>query len=507
MDCAGKGLPPVANGGSGQVLAPPMLPAAAELIGRIAWLIRLRWVAVAGVALFLEVARRLFPVQLAVAPLWAILICLGVYNAVLWLVAWHLRGVPAGRIVDRFRPLVRVLLPRAIWNLEPEGQAAQAAVFANVQISLDLLALAALLHFAGGIENPFIFFFVFHSVIAAILLSRRASYLQTGLGFFLISLVAVGEATGVLAHYPLDGVWRAGAYREPLLVGAQLFVLGTTLFLAVYMGGTIAAHLRGREREVLELSEEVERRASMLEGAYRRLAELERAKSAYMRKVAHELRRPIGAVQTTLRVVLEGAAGGLEDPTRQLVARAEKRVDELSQLTDDLLALSRAREAGAAVEDAPVDLAALVAEAVADQAARAAAGGVDVSLTTPAGLLVLGDGDGLRQLVGNLLANAIRYTPRGGRVVVSLAEAAAGAWLEVADSGIGIPPEDQARVFDEFFRAANAREFARDGTGLGLAIVRAVVDRHGGELQVESAPGTGSRFTVILPRLAGRTGR
>jgi two-component system phosphate regulon sensor histidine kinase PhoR len=113
-----------------------------------------------------------------------------------------------------------------------------------------------------------------------------------------------------------------------------------------------------------------------------------------------------------------------------------------------------------------------------------------------------GDREGLLQLVGNLVGNALHYTPRGGRVTVSLARAGERARLQVEDSGIGIPAADLPRIFDEFFRASNARERRTDGTGLGLAIVNAVAVQHGGSVQVESEVGRGTRFTVELP-LAG----
>jgi two-component system sensor histidine kinase BaeS len=110
-----------------------------------------------------------------------------------------------------------------------------------------------------------------------------------------------------------------------------------------------------------------------------------------------------------------------------------------------------------------------------------------------------GDATGLRQMVGNLLSNAIRYTPRGGTVAVRVSRAEGQLCLEVSDTGIGIPPEDQARVFEEFFRSANARSRTAEGTGLGLAIVKAVVEQHHGSITLHSTPGQGTRFVVRFP--------
>jgi len=475
-------------------------PAAAELVERIGWLINLRWLAVVGVAGFLEVARRAFPVELEMGRLHAVLAGLAIYNGVLALIHRRLRAAsPAATpACSRF---ARILLPGALLGLEGEGEAVRAAVFANLQITFDLIALALLLHFGGGLENPFIIFFVFHVIIASILLSRPATYLHTTLGFGLIATIGIGECVGLLRHFPLEGgVWRAGAYQEPKLVAAQLFVFGVTLFLAAYMGSTIAEHLRYREREAALLARAVAEQAAELDGAYRRLQAVESAKSQYMRKVSHELRGPLGTIQTALKVVLQRAAAVIPPEPRDLLERAERRAGELAEVTHDLLALSRAREGRLAVERTDVDLAAVVREQVADAAGDAERAGVTLAAEVPSdAAVVLGDARDLCQLCRNLLSNAIRYTPAGGRVAVRLDRQGERVRLEVEDSGIGIPEADLPRVFEEFFRCANARERVPAGTGLGLAIVRSAAEQHGGTVAVVSSPGRGTCFSVELP--------
>ena len=477
-----------------------LAPTTAELIERIGWLIRLRWVAVIGVVGFLEVARRVFPVHLALVQLYLSLVALAVYNLVLHIVYRRLRRTAVEPKAGPTGLLGRFLLPKAIVGLGHEAEAARAAVFANVQISLDLLLLAIVLHFGGGVENPFLPFFVFHVIVASILLSRQATYLHATLGLVLISCVAIGEYAGILRHYPLGGSWAPGAYRDPALVGAQLFVLGATLYLAAYMGSTIASHLRLHERNAVLLSRELADKAEKLEVAYGRVSRMERAKSRYMRKVSHELRGPLGTIQMALKVVLEGLSGELPEKSRDMIRRAERRAGELGQLTQDLLALARARESPLAVEAEPLNLGALAEELITEMRASADDAGVSLSLDVEPNLPIMhGDATGLRQMVGNLLSNAIRYTPRGGTVAVRVSRAEGQLCLEVSDTGIGIPPEDQARVFDEFFRSVNARTHTAEGTGLGLTIVKAVVEQHHGSVTLHSTPGQGTRFVVRFP--------
>lgn len=502
--------------------------------------------AIAGTATMVWVVDRVLRVPLAVRPLLGVLLGLAVYNTIVSVALSHLRreresratkggvllstlalrvalapvfllmgslavanwarsigGSLARRAGKPARPkytLATLLLPRAWWGLEHGWEVLQAAAFASAQITLDLVALALLLHFAGGITNPFAFFLVFHVVISSVLLSRRATYMQATIGLALAAGVGVGELLGVLAHHPLAGLAPGEQFRNGAFVAGQLFVLGTTLFLCAYMAGSIAARLRFRERERLLLANELAAKAQALEQAYARLTQTERAKSQYMRKVAHELRGPLGTIKTTLAVLRDGAAGALPDGARDMIERVERRAGELAQVTSDLLELSRAREGRLAVELHAVDLAALVSDVVAGSRPQADQAGVALVTETAAGrATVRGDEIALRQLTGNLVGNAIRYTPRGGSVRIELAVAEGGITLVVADTGIGIAAEELPRIFEEFYRSPEARAFNHEGTGLGLAIVKAVAEQHGGEVTVASEVGKGTCFTVALP--------
>jgi signal transduction histidine kinase len=464
-------------------------PVAEELAARVGWLIRLRWLAVVGVVCFLEISRRVFSLQLALQPLYLTITALAAYNLILTVIFRRLRHGQRDRAVRTPGRVTRLLLAEPSADFAPPAEAFTAALFASVQIAIDLLFLALLLHFSGGIENPFILFFVFHVIVASILLSRLATFLCATLGLILVSAVALGELYGILPHYPLHDALQAGAHGDPTVVAVELFVLASTLYLSAYLGSAIAGHL-------WKLAE----KARLFEAAYQRASESERAKSQYMRKVAHELRGPVGTIQTELKVVLQGLAGNIPASLRELVARAEQRAGEVAQVTLDLLMLSRAREAPLEVEMMEVDPAELAAEVVRRLSGVAERAGVTLLPSLPRRLGTFrADPDGIRELVGNLLGNAIRYTPRGGRVEVRLARREDAVHLEVEDTGIGIPREDLPRVFDEFYRASNAREVSAEGTGLGLAIVKAVAEQHGGRVAIDSDPGRGTLVVVDLP--------
>jgi signal transduction histidine kinase len=484
---------------------PSAPPAAAELVGRIGWLIRLRWIAVVGVTVFLAVTHRVFPLPLPFLALYSVLAALAACNLAYFLVFRRWRMVEGATVAWAGQGLLCFLVPREERGLG--GEVIQAALFANAQIVFDLVLLAALLHFGGGIENPFRFFFVFHVIIAAMLLSPAATYVHATVGLLLVSAVAVGEATGALTHYTLEGSWAPGAYRVPLPVGARLFVLGTTLYFAAYMGSAIGSRLRARERDAARLSDALAEKAQALETANESLRRIERSKSQYMRKVSHELRGPLGTIQTAVKVVL-GGEETLAASSRDLLGRAERRAGELAQLVQDLLQLSRAREVPLPAARAPVRLDQIVADLVREAEPAAREAGISLSHAIAPGVTESeGDAAGLQQLVGNLLGNALRYTPRGGEVRLRLERAGNLLRLVVEDTGIGIPRDDLPRVFEEFFRSANASERVADGTGLGLAIVKAVAEQHGGTVLVESELGRGTRFTLELPLTPPPPGR
>ncbi len=234
--------------------------------------------------------------------------------------------------------------------------------------------------------------------------------------------------------------------------------------------------------------------------AYQKLEQIDRAKSQFVLTVTHELRSPVATVQSLLRVIASGYAGEISEKQKELIARAERRAVVLQQLIDDLLDLAAGKAEHLAESPHPVVINPLVDKVVnqlrpvADEKAQELRVGVAAEALT-----VVATAEGIERILVNLVGNAIKYTPRGGRVEVVLERLDGEARLTVRDTGIGIPQEAQAHLFEEFFRAENAKAVEREGTGLGLSIVKSLVDRYGGRIGVESAVGKGTTFTVFLP--------
>lgn len=604
-------------------------PVEAELIGRVGWLVRLRWLAPIGIVVVTALARPL----LSLHPPWAAMVGLAVlialYNAgfALW---WH-------RLESR-----------------REGSLKSYGWLANAQVAADWLALTLLLYWTGGIESPISPLYLLHVVVACVLLSPRAAFLQATFASLLLASVAGLEYGGLLPHQSLPGYLPVSLYDRAVYLAGILFFFTTTLYACVYLATSVTRSLRREDLELLRLQSQLEtlyRRtralyetalvlasslrleevlqrlarttaeimgakgcsirllgadgqrlelaaawglsdaylekgpvelayspldqealagrtvvvlnapedprlqyhqevaqegicsilcaplvvkgerigvirvysavcylysqddAAFLEAvasagaaaidnarAYRRLEELDQAKSRFVRLVAHELRSPLSAVQSLLDVIMAGYAGQVGEKGIELLARAERRVQFLLLLVNDLLDLAAGRLEPERQARERVDLAALAGRVVELLRARAAERGVALELEVTAEDHTLwGVAEHLEGMLTNLVDNAIKYTPPGGRARVALQRQGEELVLTVADTGIGIPQEALEHIFDEFYRAPNARSMEKEGTGLGLAIAKQVIDRHGGRVQVESQVGVGTTFTVRLP--------
>jgi two-component system, OmpR family, sensor histidine kinase SenX3 len=224
----------------------------------------------------------------------------------------------------------------------------------------------------------------------------------------------------------------------------------------------------------------------------------------FVANISHELKTPVGALALLAETVEEAA----NDPeaVRRFAGRMRQEASRLTDLVQDLITLSRIQAAEPVPDPRPVELAAVVTEALDRCRMRASAHGIDLMASCGDQLVVLGDEDLLVTALRNLLENAVAYSPEKTRVVVTTSrDDSHTAQVSVADQGIGIPERDLERIFERFYRVDPARSRATGGTGLGLAIVKHVVAAHGGTVSVWSKEGVGSTFTLRLPVLTDPT--
>ncbi|MCR6033376.1 PAS domain S-box protein [Nocardioides sp. zg-579] len=239
--------------------------------------------------------------------------------------------------------------------------------------------------------------------------------------------------------------------------------------------------------------------------AVEQLRELDRAKDAFVSSVSHELRTPITSILGYLELLADGSYGALSPPQATALQRVSANSDRLLSLIDELLTLSRLSEDGLALSSRAFDLREVVQEGYGVVAPAWEHRRLDVSLGLPSEpVLFVGDRDMLERVVVNLLGNAVKFTPEGGSVEVCLEVADRGVagpeiHLDVRDTGMGIPTHEIQQLFSRFFRSSLAQERAIPGSGLGLSITRAIIEKHGGVIDVESVVDRGTLFRVRLP--------
>ena len=266
---------------------------------------------------------------------------------------------------------------------------------------------------------------------------------------------------------------------------------GEPLYIQGYMADITERRAAEQQREELL---ELERAQN------EKLRELDAMKDEFVALVSHELRTPLTAIRGYTELVLDGTAGELNDEQRMMLSAVDRSSARLLRLVNDLLFIAQvnAGELNVAIED--VDLAAVAAESVADARPRAAAGDVSLEFNCDLTPVVRADRIRLGQVFDNLISNAIKFTPAGGRVGLSVSMVGDDVMVVIADSGMGMPAEDQQRLFTRFFRTKAAAKI--QGTGLGLSITKAILDAHHGSISVESEVGHGTRFTVTVPAAA-----
>ena len=229
------------------------------------------------------------------------------------------------------------------------------------------------------------------------------------------------------------------------------------------------------------------------------LKELDTAKTDFMSTVSHELRTPLTSIAGYVEMLRDGDAGAINTSQTKMLEVIDRNTTRLRMLIEDMLILSRIEAGTFRVQRRTVDLAKLVEVAVAGAGAAAEKAAVTVAVEVARPLPVYADSDQLDRVVTNVISNAVKFTPPGGRVTVSGRAESGEVVLVVSDTGMGIPDADKPRVFARFFRAGNAVHQAIPGTGLGLAIAQTIVQNHDGSIEVDSTESVGTTVTVRLP--------
>jgi signal transduction histidine kinase len=442
--------------------------------------ITIRWITILGIIVATLVASKILNIGFPTAAAYGICVFVALCNVVLLYQSRSIEKMPTELLIRRAR------------------------TYGTIHLLLDLLAFIVLLHFTGGIENPFVFYFVLHIIGASVILHYRTVYLLALAKIVVVMLLVGLEYTGAIPHVNLVGFADPALYQQGSYILAVLIVLGSALFATAYMATSISGELRKRQREVVRLSQRLlKKRTGELERASVEIAKLEEEKNRFLRFLgiaAHDLKAPLTAIQGFLWVMLGGYSGELTGKQRNMLERSTYRIKELLSLISDLLDIPRIETGQIVQEMKPVSLNQVIRTSIRDLREQAKQKKLKLKIELPPALpKIYGSAPRLQQVITNLVSNAINFTPKGS-VIIRANERDNEIQVEVLDTGIGIPPQDLPRMFEDFFRASNVET---KGTGLGLSITRRIVEAHGGRIWVESPcpeTNTGSKFTFTLPK-------
>ncbi len=427
---------------------------AQDLRVRIGWYINLRWIAVFGVMAAAPIGEYMLSFQLAYKEMVVIASVLITINLVYFF----------------------------FWRYLSCTSEVKELVFAEIQISVDLIIISFLIHFSGGIDNPFFFLYMVQVILSGILFPGAVlPYLNAVIASFLITIWTVLEYSGAVIQYFLS---EKKPSIEYLVVSLSAFYVIN--FAGIYIINNFMMRYRKLKNEVDQKSVELENSIE------------DRNKS--FRFAAHELKSPVIAIKSTLEVLNSMYGKEMKYEITDMVGRAEKRTDQVLSMIKELIAITHYNlgidkpkiekvSFNEWIDNITVEL---------KYYANEKEIGLSVAHSNKEFEIEL-DVIGMEKVLNNLITNAIRYTYNGGWIIVRSFREKNIFGFSVQDSGIGIPEEEIEKIFSEFYRSKQAKEMEQIGTGLGLNLVKEIVRINNGQIKVESKIGKGSTFTIELP--------
>ncbi len=341
--------------------------------------------------------------------------------------------------------------------------------------------IALITWLSGGFQTPV--------PVALIIAAASLAPFQPSTRAKLLGFIALAALS------PLIYAERTGTYvaEAIAIVIAAAGVMATMIWLS--------ARVRATEDLLSGAAARARNAATAAEARAETLRQLDTLRDRFVATVSHELRTPLTSIKGYLEALQDEEVGDLNSEQREFTSIAMRNAVRLEAMIEDLLVLAGIEAGQLSVKFAEFDLAATVSGVVDQLAPTASAKAVHVRLASPLELRLVGDRPRIEQAVGNLLLNAIKYSPSDSRVSVEVVSGAEEITVAVADNGVGIPADEIERVGERFFRASTAGQ--ENGTGLGLAISREIAELHGGALAVSSEEGRGSTFRLVLPANGG----
>lgn len=435
------------------------------------WFIKLRYGAVGMLLLFLFFAQFLVEMEFSKIQLLAILII--TISILAYNIIFHFLRKLVKYDAAKFNPLHLSVL----------------------QMIFDLLALLLLVYYTGGIESPLQLFFVFHMIIGSLILPGFLVYALAGIVIAAFIGFSIAEYLLLIPHHHLNGFLSLHVADNPVYLITVNAVFTFGIFMIVLLANKIANQLYRREQQLLESLDKINA--------------AEKEKQKYIMGIVHEIKTPLAAVHSYLDLILQKFLGPLDETVELKLRRAKARSEEAVDLINSVMKISRLRLAESVLQE-DVDVNLLVNKLLKKLRPNASTKEVKLSFSDKREIKkkIIGDNFLIQIALSNVLSNAIKYVEMNGIVETKIEEEGSNLVVEVCDNGVGIPQEEQEKVFKDFYRATNIRKSVQEGSGIGLSVVKQIVEKHGGSITIKSPsrlsndknPGTTLRIILPLPQ-------
>jgi len=423
---------------------------------RIGWFVNLRWIAVFAILSAIPIGQRMFQFDIAYSQIFLLSAVLIILNLVYFFLFKYFP-------FQRFR---------------------QELVFTEIQLIGDLIIISFLIHYAGGLANPFFFLYVVHIIISGILFQGSIPYINTLLVAILLTTWTILEYVGAVDVYLIEAAPMPLSLIITTLIAFYILIFTVTYVLEDFLNRYRTLHsICDMKGQLLE--------KTMIE------------RDKMFRFTAHELKSPLTTLRSMLSVLDELYADKMPPEARDMITRAVQRNDQVLLMVKDMIEIAQIKQGMQEKILLIVDYEEALARIIEPQGVYARDKKIDLVIepaNQKASIYI--DVPSLEKIVVNLVHNAIRYSSEGAKVTVKPFSRPGKFGLTVIDTGIGIAEEDLGKIFDEFFRGKNAKLKEKLGTGLGLSLVKQLVEQMGGQIAVSSQLGVGSQFTVEIPKRA-----
>jgi signal transduction histidine kinase len=426
---------------------------------RIAWSIRLRWLAVAGFYLATIIIKYSFDISLPYNKVWLVLGALALINLIYYI----------------------------ILKVYKEFSLQQEIIILLIHAFIDLVLLTAIVHLSGGIENPIYLFYVFHVVISSIVFPRGIPFVLATFVVLLFGFLVYFEYVGILNHYSL---YNIQIHNNDLAVFITFSVFTITVYVSNYICTTFMVVYRNIKRQIDQQNLQ--------------LIEADKQKTQFYQYTSHELKSPIIAVKSSIDSIAKSYKIQLDEKALNLMERASSRCTQMLDIIKELLIITKSRSYSNPAENENVFINDIISEIVNAEANTANANGIQITLNLDSkNPVIIAKKSDIIKIIDNLISNAIRYNKENGKIVLSTAINQENLIVEIKDTGIGIPKADLSNIFAEFYRTENARKKISYGTGLGLSLIKQLVENYGGSVKVQSELDVGTTFSLSFPLSKG----